>query len=135
MQEGEIEPGYRRAFVLAGNATFTLVGKASRYTFRVRETQNKNRATKFYIYLLRGRDNESDYVFVGGVLDNGEMYVSKKSPVHADAPSMQALCWFWRNLESPQVAVLHAGTCGRCGRLLTTPESIRTGFGPVCATL
>ena len=27
----------------------------------------------------------------------------------------------------------HEGRCGRCGRALTVPESIDTGFGPHCA--
>lgn len=26
----------------------------------------------------------------------------------------------------------HMGICGRCGRALTTPESITRGIGPVC---
>jgi len=26
----------------------------------------------------------------------------------------------------------HEGKCGKCGRKLTTPESIKNGFGPTC---
>jgi hypothetical protein len=29
-------------------------------------------------------------------------------------------------------AVHHSGHCGRCGRLLTHPESLKTGIGPEC---
>lgn len=32
-----------------------------------------------------------------------------------------------------QADVFHEGVCGRCGRTLTHPDSIRTGLGPVCA--
>jgi len=28
--------------------------------------------------------------------------------------------------------VFHEGACGRCGRTLTVPESIASGFGPEC---
>jgi hypothetical protein len=31
------------------------------------------------------------------------------------------------------VDVLHSGRCGRCGRTLTTPDSIERGLGPECA--
>ena len=33
----------------------------------------------------------------------------------------------------PALEVWHEGRCGRCGRKLTTPQSVETGFGPVCA--
>jgi hypothetical protein len=33
----------------------------------------------------------------------------------------------------PELAVYHEGRCGACGRRLTTPESISSGLGPVCA--
>ena len=29
----------------------------------------------------------------------------------------------------------HSGSCGRCGRELTDPESIKRGLGPTCAEL
>jgi hypothetical protein len=29
----------------------------------------------------------------------------------------------------------HEGRCGRCGRTLTVPESIDSGFGPECINL
>jgi hypothetical protein len=31
--------------------------------------------------------------------------------------------------------VWHEGRCGRCGRKLTVPESIESGFGPECASI
>ena len=32
-------------------------------------------------------------------------------------------------------SIQHAGYCGRCGRLLTVPESIERGIGPDCAAM
>ena len=29
--------------------------------------------------------------------------------------------------------VYHVGKCGKCGKKLTTPESILTGLGPTCS--
>jgi hypothetical protein len=30
------------------------------------------------------------------------------------------------------VVIWHEGRCGRCGRRLTVPESIESGYGPEC---
>lgn len=33
------------------------------------------------------------------------------------------------------VEIWHEGKCGRCGRQLTVPESIESGFGPECVKM
>jgi len=30
------------------------------------------------------------------------------------------------------VEFYHSGNCAKCGRKLTTPESIKNGLGPIC---
>lgn len=62
----------------------------------------------------------------------------KKSQVSPDAPSAAGIAWFLNAILGgasvfDQVEVRHAGRCGACGRHLTTPESIDSGFGPDCA--
>jgi hypothetical protein len=63
----------------------------------------------------------------------------KKSRIKSNAPSVVGFQWLLAQLVNhsgvdPNVAELrHAGLCGRCGRPLTVPESIDTGFGPTCA--
>lgn len=128
----EIEPGLRRDFVLAGNAVVTLQGKGTRYTYRVLRNAKPGSKASHWVHVLNGPNNETDFRFVGGITEQG-FYVSDKAPVREDAPSAQAFAWFWKHPEDTRVTVLHAGRCGRCGRLLTTPESIRTGLGPTCA--
>jgi hypothetical protein len=40
----------------------------------------------------------------------------------------------WKNQELPGgYKIHHEGRCGKCGRLLTVPESVETGIGPECA--
>jgi len=61
----------------------------------------------------------------------------QKARVGKDAPSVKAFDWFWRHMAqgddvSTLVEVHHEGRCGRCGRALTVPESIKSGFGPEC---
>ena len=132
MTQGEIAPGHRKEFVFAGNAVVTLQGKHKRFTYRVLKNGNENSNATHWIHVLYGADNESDYKFLGGMSPHG-FYVSSRSTIRKDAESAVAFAWFASHPEDPQVTVFHAGTCGRCGRMLTTPESIRTGLGPVCA--
>lgn len=61
-----------------------------------------------------------------------------KSRVSPEAPSVKGFAWIVSRLAAgrdvaDQVELRHEGSCGRCGRKLTTPESIDTGLGPVCA--
>lgn len=127
-----------KQFALAGNARFTLVSKKTqkRFTFRVRHPGDDR---PWFVSLLTGSDNESDYTFFGTIFPDGSFRHSKKSSISALASSVIAFTWFWRHLEGdafdllpPQVEVHHEGRCGRCGRALTVPESIESGFGPEC---
>ena len=128
-----------KQFALAGNARFTLVSKktGTRFTFRIRHPGEDR---PWFVSLLTGSDNESDYTFFGTIFLDGTFRPSKKSPIGPTAPSVKGFDWFWKHLTAndpfdllpPQVNVHHEGRCGRCGRALTVPESIESGFGPEC---
>lgn len=138
-------------FVQAGKATMTFVSKktGARFTFRFARPEpvpGQRRPT--WVSLMSGPDNESSYEFLGTVWEDlswGLTYKhSFKSRVKESAPSVVALKWLvaqlggvLRGQESrllEQAEVWHEGRCARCGRKLTVPESIATGFGPECAT-
>ena len=128
-----------RAFVTAGNAIFTLRNPATgnRFTFRVRRSEPREGAEPIlFVGVLTGEDNTGDYSYLGCIFPDG-FRVTKKSRISADAPSARAFAWFWRRVSAgadvSPAEVWHTGHCGRCGRLLTVPESIETGLGPVCA--
>lgn len=133
---GELAPGLRAAYVYAGNAIFTIRSKKTnaRYTFKVVPSvyTSQQHDTSHFVRLLCGPDNESDYRYMGLILDKKTFKTTAKSAVKIDAPSAVAFAWFARNIESPIVEVWHEGRCGRCGRKLTVPESIASGIGPVC---
>jgi hypothetical protein len=143
-----------RRFIEAGNATITVVSKKSRtrFTFRFsRPSEEDARARNqhfavrpIWVSLLNGSDNESNYAFMGTIFPTRSMFEvvrSAKSRVGTDAPSWTAMQWFVESLyRRPQrlfdlAEVWHEGRCGRCGRKLTVPESVMTGFGPDCAEL
>jgi hypothetical protein len=130
-------------FITAGRAVFTLVGKASRFTYRVSrkdpEPGSRYTTPTFFVSLLSGPDNTADYRYLG-ILDpvTGYVRLTRGSKLAPSAPSVQAIQWafprIWQHAPMPSsFQIHHEGRCGRCGRALTVPESITTGFGPECA--
>jgi hypothetical protein len=132
-------------FMLAGNATFTIVSVATgaRFTFRVRAKKGPRREGVRFVSVLTGPCNEGDYQFLGTIFLSGEdglgtFIRSGKSAIASGARSIRAFGWFWQRLmqeqdPEPVAEFWHEGTCGRCGRKLTVPESIASGLGPECA--
>lgn len=137
------DPAQVQEFLLGGNAYFTLRSKrtGNRFTYRARSSED---GTAYFISVLTGSDNESSYSFLGTIFDrghNGFNYTnyrySNKSRIGIDADSAKAFEWFYKNLQvsklGTELEVWHEGRCGRCGRTLTVPESIKLGLGPECA--
>lgn len=123
------------AFICGGRATFTVrsTKTGTRFTFRVRLSDDKRMR---FVSVLTGPD---DYTYLGHVHIGRDIYFhGRKSRVTEDAPSNKAFAWVWRELVRdnmpPTLEVWHEGACGRCGRRLTVPESIASGFGPECIT-
>ena len=127
------------AFMTGGNATVTLVSTktGTRFTYRLRANDEGD---VFFVSLLGGPDNESDYRYMGriarGVFWQGRK-VPKPGDVGPDAPSSLAFKWAWERLAKgvllDSLEIWHEGRCGRCSRKLTVPSSIASGFGPECA--
>lgn len=125
-----------RDFVLAGNAILTIESghTGQRFTYRVRQPKTPG---PHFVQLLTGPDNTSSYTFLGTIFE-GRTYVhSRKSPVGEKATSVVAWTWLWSLLVSGRelpdaLGVYHEGRCGRCGRVLTVPESLTIGLGPEC---
>ncbi len=124
-----------RDFLFAGNAKFTLVSKksGSRFTYRIKASDD---GSIFFIQVMTGSDNESSFSYAGIVNNNSltTFLQTKKSKINVNAPSIKAFSWYIKHIGHPLVEFYHAGKCGKCGRSLTVPESIKIGLGPVCAT-
>jgi hypothetical protein len=125
-----------RAFILAGDArvTFVSLKTGARFTYRVRASDD---GKVFFVALLVGPSNEEDYSYLGTIfVDNLNYRHGVKSRIAFEAPGAVAFdyCWaFLRDGKMPASAeVYHEGRCGKCGRTLTTPESVASGLGPVC---
>jgi len=125
-----------KEFITGGNSTFTILNDKTntRYTFKVKKS--KDSKVSFVSY-LSGSDNTSDYNYMGILNKFGQYKLTKNSRVKTESTVNKTFAWLWfhvknNNLFPESVHFYHEGRCGRCGRKLTTPESIDRGFGPVC---
>ena len=125
-----------RSFLVAGKAKLTLksVKTGQHYTYRVTKMDD---SAGFFVSLLTGGD---DFSYIGLYFPNDDhkLVLTKKSAVQADHPAVAAFrfllrCLFDVGVIPPSFEVRHAGECARCGRELTHPDSLDSGFGPECA--
>lgn len=129
-----------RNFVIAGRALFTVSnGRGEHYTFRVNHTKGSDQyAPCWFVSLLTGPDNENDYSYIGKLdPETGAVGLTRASKIGEDAVSFKVLVWalkqLWTRKDLPAgYEINHEGRCGKCGRLLTVPESVQSGYGPEC---
>lgn len=123
-----------RRFVLGGNATMTLRSARTGQWFTYRVRRDEEDQGLYWVRVLTGPDNEAAYTYLGRFL-RGRYYQGRR--IGAEAPSARAFQYLARCLDEnqlpPSLEVFHEGRCGACGRKLTVPESVATGFGPDCA--
>ena len=135
------------AFMLAGNATFTYrsLRTGTRFTYKVtladkRNPQDKNEAPAWFVAVLAGPDNTSDYTYLG-MIKGMNFFATAKSKHMENSASFTTFKWALStfakdaNTMPSQLEVWHTGHCGRCGRALTVPESVASGIGPECAAI
>jgi len=129
-------------FLMAGNSTLTLVSKASgtRFTYKVKAKKTEQETELWFVSLLSGPDNTSDYRCIGLMVKSGNSVVFRNTrKVSSSAPSVRGFKWLFETLSAgnhakvaEQAETWHEGKCGRCNRKLTDPVSIAAGYGPKC---
>lgn len=120
-----------RSFALAGDAKISLRSKKSgkHFTYRIKE----GHGGMWWVT----RKTTDDYIYLG-LIDSSGFRASQKTTAEARiSKQFDVFLWFWTMLSikdriHPDLEVFHEGSCGACGRELTDPESVRTGFGPTC---
>ena len=132
MTAGIIKHELALSFILGGKSfvTFLNTKTDNRFTFKVVKHKKDD---IFFVNVLTGPDV---YTFVGTVR-NGIYKHSPKSNISNEAQSVKVFNYIVNKLTSNNlpdfIEIYHDGRCGKCGRQLTVPESIETGFGPECA--
>jgi hypothetical protein len=134
-------------FILAGNAYFTVksLKTGARYTYRVsRATCSRCKKDfcecwnypTYFVALLTGPENTADYTYLGMLREN-KFQLTRASKMKDDSTPVKAFRYVWAYLACnqlpPQTEIWHEGRCGKCGRVLTVPESVEAGIGPDCA--
>lgn len=124
-----------RAFILSGNARFTLVSKRSgkRYTYRVSKKKGDAQPPIWFVSVLTGPDNTADYQYIGFTRGFQLFGGSKGNASHPAYRGLDYLMGWLGNKQVPgDIEFWHEGRCGRCARALTDPESIARGYGSEC---
>ena len=129
-----------KKFVLAGNATITVRSGStgSRFTFKIRSPKETRGSAIWFVSLLTGSDNESNFEYFGNIRHDGSFDHGRRSRITKKSTGARAFNWFWNMIQAGRTDVLdqadvwHEGRCGRCGRKLTVPESVESGYGPEC---
>jgi len=122
-----------RAFMFAGKAivTFKSQKTGKHYTYKVEKPDER---VPHFVKVLIGADNANDYAFIGTIFEEKVFRAGRN--VNKSMQHVQAFAWVWERISMgivPQsVDIYHEGKCGCCGRILTTPESIESGYGPIC---
>lgn len=127
-----------KKLILAGNATITLESgnTGTHYTYKI--TRCKNDEQLYFVKSLRGKDNEVDYRYIGCYYADSGYFYPEKTYKDRDVitwpRSMQAIRYMFNRIDNlpDNLHIYHEGRCCRCGRKLTTPESIKKGIGPEC---
>lgn len=114
---------------------FTIVETDSHHTVRIEPvTWGDFSDGRRSVARLVGPANESDYVGLGFYWPETGVFQPWKTHQDAAPSVLDDLRTIVADVETVgKQYALESGRCWRCGRLLTTPESIRNGIGPTCA--
>lgn len=133
--------------LLAGNCIFTAKSEVTNTYFTYKITQDKFDKHKWYVRTLMGNNinNPRDYYYLGiirnlfidefvGYAPDVYFELTLNSCCNASDLRVKAIKYIVDSLpELPrQVTLYHNCRCARCGRRLTSPESIKLGIGKDC---
>lgn len=139
-----LTPGAATQYALAGRAVITLKSQATgrHFTYEIDKAKDQPDAhwgSKPPVWFVRVRHDGQDSVYLGMINQHRHVKLTAKSKFRQDSPAVAALSFFaeavlcYQRAIPAKLEVWHEGSCGRCGRALTHPESLELGIGPVCA--
>ena len=114
-----------------GTVTIENTNTGNHRTFKINTVKNGDLKGKRIVSLLTGSDNWENYSGFGFVNADGKINVFKKhkNSVHeVYAKMLENPAPF----ESKGAEYLFSTKCRICNKKLTTPESIKSGIGPIC---
>lgn len=127
-----------KEYIFAGHSTFTIESTKinQRYTYKVkRQTTKSSGKVSYQVYRLYGPDNTDDYRFICLVGDDRKtILVNQANQKEMPVVMFKQFIDLLHNDETwPEKCKFYkSNKCAKCGRLLTTPDSVETGYGPTC---
>lgn len=135
-------------YIFAGEALITVRNEdtKNRFTFKIQRRKNphKIKIDLWWVSVLTMPNNgdKGSYKFIGALSREKGFKHSDKSYIKNTSQSIEVAYYYFNRLlgfgQFPlhsNIRTYHNGYCGRCGRLLTVPESIATGYGEECSRL
>ena len=128
--KNSVNPQNALNLIFAGKAFITLESQntGTHFTYKIRESPNKK--GWFFCSALTGPDNTRNYSYFGSLVDK-KFVTTKGSRISGEAKSVKAFVYTLNHLREGRIPQVNIYCC-RCGRTLTTPESISLGIGPEC---
>lgn len=132
MSDKMILPENVKDFIFGGKSIFTVKNPKTenRFTYKV---QKSKKGDLSFASVLTSPDH---YEFIGTLFSDKNFRRSEKSTISNESKSVLVFKWLIEKVVSNKlpefIEVWHEGCCAKCGRRLTTPESIVNGYGPEC---
>lgn len=114
--------------LLDGIITVKLVN-GRHFTYRISTPKSGYLKDRQIVELLVGPNNQQDYKGWGFITKTGAIRIWNKQYTEAFIKHAELLMGLAENHVSEW---FQAGRCMKCGRVLTDPDSIELGMGPVC---
>ena len=135
--------GERCSKIFDGVYTIHNHSSGQHRTFKISTVRNPESklAGKRVVSLLRGPDNNSDYLGFAFLFEERIAVWKRWHGTAEPSPYDRYAALLWslatedehsEKLVAAGAELLVEGRCMMCGRRLTVPESIRLGIGPVC---
>ena len=121
-------------YLFLGKAFFTIKSLKTGNHFTYRVSASPRRGDLHFVWV---KSITNTFVYLGSIknkrnfeLTDGSNFDSKSLPYIAFKYLLDVA--FHKTEIPPQLEVYHTGRCGRCGRWISTPDSIKRGIGPEC---
>lgn len=136
MKPSSIAHDKAEQFILAGRATVIFHNPHTRNSHKYRIVKHQD----FNIWYV----NTADHVvnkLVGRIFAPNSNHTTHwfrydETGQQFYPQDAKVFMWMWsrivRGMVPPYIDIKHAGACGYCGRPLTDPTSLNSGFGPEC---
>lgn len=133
-----VNPSDSLRFMFGGMTRVSLFSKrtGTRHYYQVHEATKNHHI--YYVQYIQGYNTKKQKkLYIGTIFDYNRFAITRKSQLDYGSEQVQAFSWVFTHLcagtlPTHLVEVAHLGLCAGCGRHLTNPDSMQTGFGPTC---